>query len=195
MHMADCSYCENGIDFADVIDDPAGAGTKLMFFSGNSNSKQAVIGRASSTDDGKTWAPEPAPVMEGDVGGEAILIGPHVLVDGTVFKMWYSFVALRDVITGLGDICTTQVKVGYATSSDGFYWVRSPSNQTAPAITVSPNGWDATSTAFVAGAVLPSDGNNAANGIALYYTTLRHLIEGDNASPCLANGIGRSTRP
>src|SRR5207302_1283085 len=67
MHAADCDYCAQGVDFADVLDEPVSLadqslGGKLMFFSGNSASKTAVIGRASSNDDGKTWTPEPAPV-------------------------------------------------------------------------------------------------------------------------------------
>jgi hypothetical protein len=200
MHMADCDYCSDGIDFATVLDDPGnpGSGTgpagKLMFFSGSSTARTAAIGRASSSDDGKTWTPEPAPVLQGDIGGEAILIAPHVLLDGSVFKMWYSFARLQDVLNSTADLCGTPVHVGYATSSDGFYWVRSPSNSKSPAIAKTDNGWDAGVNALVAGSAVPLDGNDPANGIALYYTTLRHVVENDPGSLCVANGIGRSTR-
>ena len=40
---------------------------------------------------------------------------------------------------------TTSVQIGYATSSDGFYWIRSPSN---PAVAVGGSGWDADSHAL-----------------------------------------------
>jgi hypothetical protein len=199
MHMADCDYCKDGIDFPNVIDAPADLdsetlGGKLMFFSGNSASKTAVIGRASSNDEGKTWTPEPAPVLQGELGGEALLLAPHVLIDGTVFKMWYSFVTLRDALNTGGDLCKMPVHIGYATSKDGFYWVRSPSNLDKPAVTAGGGGWDATTTGFIAGAAVPTDGSDPANGVALYYSTSRHVVETDPTTQCVANGIGRATR-
>ncbi len=199
--MADCDYCGDSIDFPQVIGDPTnlgldgGLGGKLMFFSATQN-KVASIGRASSSDaDSVVWLPEPAPVLSGDIGGEAILVAPHVLVDGTVFKMWYSFARLGDVINaGNGTECDFPVDIGYATSSDGFYWVRSPSNNKTPPVSRSATGWDAGIQAFLAGSVLPVDGTDPTKGIALYYTTLRHAIDGDLTSPCVPNGIGRATR-
>jgi hypothetical protein len=197
--MADCDYCTDSINFPQVIDAPTqlgldgGSGGKLMFFSANSSAKIAAIGRASSPD-GTTWTAEPAPVLSGDIGGEAILLAPHVLIDGTVFKMWYSFANLGDVIRTNGSMCDTPIQVGYATSSDGFYWVRSPSNPRAAAVTMSSTGWDANIVAFIAGSAVPLDGKDPASGVALYYTTLRHAIDGDITSPCIPNGIGRSTR-
>src|SRR5262249_39958982 len=97
VQMADCDYCDKGLGCPNVIDDPAasilsdgGFGGKLMFFSASQGMNSVPsIGRASSAD-GMTWVPEPAPVLSGDLGGELVLIAPHVLVDGTVFKMWYS---------------------------------------------------------------------------------------------------------
>jgi hypothetical protein len=195
--MADCDYCSSSIDFAHVIDEPIGEnslGGKLMFFSAYNESKIPAIGRASSSDDGKTWVPEPAPVLSGDLGGEGILMAPHVLVDGSVFKMWYTFASLGDVLNSGTLMCETPLHIGYATSSDGFYWVRSPTNVRNPAVTRTNTGWDAGVTGFIAGTAIPTDGSDPKNGIALYYTTLRHLVEGDPTSGCIANGIGRSTR-
>jgi hypothetical protein len=200
MHMADCDYCGQGVDFANVVDDPDNpdckkGSTRLMFFSGNTKASTAVIGRASSTDCGKTWVPEPAPVLQGELGGEALLVSPHVIKDGTVYKMWYSFARLADVLNTPTDFCDTPVHVGYATSSDGFYWVRSPTNVMKPPLSLTQNGWDAGIKGFLVGTALPSDGNDPANGIAVYYTTLRHVVPIDPTSQCVPNGIGRATRP
>jgi hypothetical protein len=199
MQEADCDYCTDSINFPQVIDAPTqlgldgGSSGKLMFFSANSSKNIAAIGRASSPD-GITWTAEPAPVLSGDIGGEAILLSPHVMIDGTIFKMWYSFANLSDVIGTNGSMCDTPIQVGYATSSDGFYWVRSPRNPKMPAVTVSGTGWDAGIVAFIAGSAVPLDGKDASSGVALYYTTLRHAIPGDMTSGCVPNGIGRSTR-
>jgi len=196
----DCDYCMQGVDFADVLDEPANLasdmlGGKIMFFSSNNSAKTAVIGRASSSDDGATFAPEPAPVLQGELGGEAILISPHVLVDGSVFKMWYSFATLRDAIAAASDFCKTPIHIGYATSTDGFYWVRSPSNLDKPALSAMGGGlWEANVNGFVAGTALPTDGMDPSKGISLYYSTVRHLDETNPMSPCVANGIGRATR-
>jgi hypothetical protein len=198
---SDCDYCMQGVDFADVIDAPPNLagnmlGGKIMFFSGNSNAKTAVIGRASSNDDGVTWAPEPAPVLQGEVGGEAILISPHVLVDGSVFKMWYSFARLGDALANASDFCKTPIHIGYATSTDGFYWVRSPTNLDKPGITAMGGGiWEAGVNGFAAGTAIATDGMDPGKGISVYYSTVRHLVEADPTSPCVANGIGRATRP
>jgi hypothetical protein len=114
------------------------------------------------------------------------------MLDGTVFKMWYSFVTLFDFRSGLS-ICDQAVSIGYATSSDGFYWVRSPGNNKGKATWSGGTGWDAGLTAFLANTPLPADGHDPASGVTLYYTTVRHL--GDPTTPCVTNGIGRATRP
>jgi hypothetical protein len=197
---ADCDYCDNSIDFANVIDDPSagvlsdgGFGGKLMFFSAQQKNNIPSIGRASSAD-GITWVPEPAPVLSGDLGGETILTAPKVMVDGTVFKMWYTFA--RGIPGSLfKSFCDATLDIGYATSSDGFYWVRSPTNSKQPPITSSASGWDAGTTVFIAGSVVALDGNDPTNGLAVYYTTLRHANPADPTSACLPNGIGRATRP
>jgi hypothetical protein len=195
---ADCDYCQDGIDYPMVIDDPTngavdgGIGGKLMFFAATSQGHLASIGRASSSD-GVTFVPEPAPVLSGDIGGEAVLVSPQVMIDGTVFKMWYSFVGLADF--RLGAFCDLTIAIGYATSSDGFYWVRSPANVKGKESWTHPGGWDDGIKTFLANTPVPLDGSNPSSGVALYYTTVRHAIANDFTSPCVPNGIGRATRP
>jgi hypothetical protein len=160
-----------------------------MFFSvATQGNSPAYIGRASSSD-GRRFVPEPAPLLAGELASEAVLLAPRVLVDGTVWKMWYTFARVADVIGK--DLCTATVNVGYATSDDGFFWIRSPSNPVMPAGGLL--NWDGTINAFLVGSVVPTDGVDAQNGITLYYSTLRPTQVG-GASACLPNGIGRATR-
>jgi hypothetical protein len=192
----ECGYCSKGLDFPSVIPDPAapagdgGAPTAwLMFFS--ASDAGVSIGRASSSD-GLHFTPEPAPLLSGDLAGEAVLLSPRVMVDGTVFKMWYSFARLADYKSG--DYCASNLNVGYATSDDGFYWIRSPSN---PVMPPGGAGWDAAVTAFLVGSVVPTDGADPGNGISLYYSTWRPTVVTTASGPltlCLPNGIGRATR-
>ena len=186
----DCAYCDTTIDFPAVIPDPSGSGYIMFFSAGHAVGMGglAEIGRASSTD-GRTFAAEPAPVLSSDLTGEAVLLSPRVIVDGTVFKMFYSYARAQDIMD-LSNLCNSnnRVQIGYATSSDGFYWIRSPSN---PAVAVGGAGWDATSNALLAGSVVPLDGKSTSSGFALYYTTFQSNI----LLGCLPNGIGRATRP
>ena len=134
---------------------------------------------------------EPAPILSSDLTGEAVLLAPRVIVDGTVFKMFYSYARAQDIMD-ISNLCNSNnhVRIGYATSSDGFYWIRSPSN---PAVEVGGTGWDADSNALIVGSVVPRDGISTSSGFALYYTTFRNVPVLFNA--CLPSGIGRATRP
>lgn len=193
VRRGDCGYCDATIDFPSVIPDPAGNGY-VMFFSAihkTAGGTTANIGRASSPD-GVQFTAEPAPLLSSDVSNEAVLFAPRVIVDGTVYKMWYSYARVQD-IKDLNDLCNSmnQIQIGYATSSDGFYWIRSPSN---PAVAVGGAGWDADSHALLSGSVVPLDGKSTSSGFALYYTTFRPVsILG--VQVCLPSGIGRATRP
>lgn len=197
----DCAYCNKTVDFPQVVPDPLsldamGKPTSwILFFNATSTDSRSFtsvsIGRAQSAD-GFAFTPEPAPLLSGDLTGEALLYSPRVLVDGTVFKMWYSFgrvgeIAL-DLFGGL-DLCAEGSKgmIGYATSDDGFYWIRSPSN---PVLEPSEAGWDSGDRVSLVGSVVPTDGVDPQNGIELYYTTFRRV-----GLFCLPNGIGKATRP
>jgi hypothetical protein len=187
----DCAYCDTTVDFPTVIPDPAGSGYIMFFSAGRTlgSGSVAEIGRASSSD-GQHFTAEPAPILASDLTGEAVLLAPRVIVDGTVFKMFYSYARAQD-IKDLQNLCDTnnRVQIGYATSSDGFYWIRSPSN---PAVAVGGGGWDGASTALITGSVVPRDGKSTNSGFALYYTTLQAVSV---LSICLPVGIGRATRP
>ena len=194
VRRVDCAYCDNTVDFPSVIPDPAGNGYIMFFSAGHmvdANTGVAEIGRASSAD-GQQFVAEPAPLLSSDITGEVVLLAPRVLVDGTVYKMWYSYARGSD-IKDLQNLCNdmNRVQIGYATSSDGFYWIRSPSN---PAVAVGGGGWDGDSRALLSGSVVPRDGKTTASGFALYYTTFRTVpILGFPV--CLPSGIGRATRP
>jgi hypothetical protein len=187
----DCAYCDTTVEFPTVIPDPAGSGYIMFFSAGHSlgMSSVAEIGRASSTD-GIHFTAEPAPVLSSDLTGEAVLLAPRVIVDGTVFKMFYSYARAQDIMD-LQNLCNSnnRVQIGYATSSDGFYWIRSPSN---PAVPVGGGGWDGASNALVTGSVVPLDGKSTSSGFALYYTTFQTV---SFLNLCVPSGIGRATRP
>jgi hypothetical protein len=191
LHASDCAYCKDGIGFPSVIeDDEAGADggltNRIMFFSALNASgvNKVSIGRASSSD-GTHFTPEPAPLLSGDLFGELFLASPHVIRDGTVYKMFYSFARLGGVT--LDKFCdpATKISIGYATSSDGFFWVRSPSNPVIDA--GSGTGWDGASRTLLAGSVVPADGNDPSSGYALYYTTF--LTRGLACVPAIARAV------
>jgi hypothetical protein len=217
-----CSYCGKAVTFPQVVPDvlapipDGGTPPWLMFFSAIKDDGSVSIGRASSPD-GMTWTPEPAPILSGDLSGEAVLLSPRVLVDGTVYKMWYSFARKLDfrICAGTGqstcqtgyscvmNVCTANdsgdafsafcevgstVSIGYATSSDGFFWTKSIYN---PAIDVDQVGGGAH--ALLASSVLPTDGVSAQNGVTLYYSTFRRVAV--LANRCVPNGVKQATRP
>jgi len=174
----------------DLIGSDGKPGAWLMYFTGSSPAPVAgstvgaiaAVGLASSVD-GKTFVVEPSPVLNGDLGGEATIFAPQILIEGSVYKMWYSFSRARD-----GGTVRCKTSIGYATSSDGRYWVRSPSNTpTAPIEGPSGSGWDALDVGFLAGSVLRADDGS----LALYYT----LYRDGGVDGCIPNGIGRAVRP
>jgi hypothetical protein len=197
-------YCRQRLDFPSVVTqrdpdaapDMANAITSyLLFFSAQEPRRTSGginipgIGLATSTD-GVTFVPEPSAVLNGDIGGEQYLTSPQVYLDGTVLKMYYSFTRPADVV--VGQTCDARISIGYATSTDGRYWVRSPSNP-MQAIAQAPGGWDASVYGFLAGAVVP-DPTKPNGGIVLYYSTMREVDLGAFGKKCLPNGIGRASR-
>jgi hypothetical protein len=201
IRRTDCDYCTTFIDFPTVIPDPTlasdggtGCGNWLMFFSASA-AGVVSIGSASSSD-GVHFAPTPAPLLSGEVGGEALLFSPRVIVDGSVYKMFYSFTRARDL---KNNPCDSPTNIGYATSTDGLYWIRSPSNNSAPALTAGNGGaWESTVLGFLAGSVVASDGSDPKSGLVLYYSTFRPVIFPTPTGPmasCVPNGIGRAVRP
>ncbi|HWE26768.1 MAG TPA: hypothetical protein VHB97_02145 [Polyangia bacterium] len=194
------SYCNDLVWFPSVLQQPGSGvdgGTTsewLMFFSalqcnapGGCSGYDNVavsIGRARSTD-GTSFVPEPAPVLSGDTGGEVYLTSPWVLRDGSVYKMWYAFTrTLGPTVSPCDPAAMAQI--GYATSIDGFYWVRSPSN---PVVTVGGDGWDASTPSLFLGSVVPLDGRDPESGLLLFYSGFRAIPIYPN---CVPSGIGRA---
>jgi predicted GH43/DUF377 family glycosyl hydrolase len=88
------------------------------------------IGYATSPD-GITWTKKPsAPVVNVGSGGsweEWYVNGPSVIFDGITYHLWY---------TGSNGV---NQRIGYATSTDGISWTKSPSN---PVLDTGPSPWD-----------------------------------------------------
>ena len=96
----------------------------------------------------------------------------------------------NDTLDAFSPFCEpgTTISIGYATSNDGFFWVKSIYN---PVIDVDTMGGGAR--ALLASSVLPTDGVSASNGVTLYYSSFKRLGVINNR--CLPNGIKRATRP
>jgi hypothetical protein len=185
LKRTDCPYCGYSVWFPSVL--TVGDG-KLMFFTATQCQKPAgcdsldgvamSIGRAHSAD-GVVFTPEPAPVLSGEQGGEAYLAAASVMLDGSVFKMWYAFARSFN----MGQPCRSDIRIGYATSADGFYWVRSPSN---PVLAVG-GSWDKDAPGMLVSSVVPLDGADPASGLQAYYSVFVDFL-----GICILNNIGRA---
>jgi hypothetical protein len=205
----DCPYC-TALDTPALLSDPTPAlngGTadaKIMYFSALSPNASTAgnflsVVRAYAAD-GKTFAVDPSALIKAN-SDEIFIYAPRVLVDGSVYKMWYTYASESDLtVLGIPSPCMDPVyRVGYATSNDGYFWVRSPRNlgggkspsatAPAPAMNVQTTGWAANKSVLV-GSVLPQDGLDPASGVTLYFSVF------DNATAlggaCVPNGIGRA---
>lgn len=215
IELVGCPSCL-GMDFPTVIRDPApslsggGADSAVMFFSAEqplTSSANESLGlsvlRAVALD-GRTFAVDPSPAIE-STAAERTVVSPRILVDGTTYKMWYTFApdptpnggAAADANNPCAAInialssfnAKLSWKIGYATSSDGYYWVRSDANATAPVLEATAVGQDAKASLLL-GSVFPADGVDASNGIALYYSPVRPIF-----GLCAPDGMGRAVRP
>jgi hypothetical protein len=208
---SDCPYC-TALDTPALLSDPTPAlngGTanaKIMYFSALSPNASSTSGgnvlsvvRAYAAD-GKSFAVDPSALIKAN-SDEIFIYAPRVLVDGSVYKMWYTYAALAD-LTGLNvptPCADTFFRVGYATSNDGYFWVRSPRNlgggkvpnpaASAPAMNVATTGWAAGKSVLV-GSVLPQDGADPASGVTLYYSVFDKAM--GLGGVCVPNGIGRA---
>jgi hypothetical protein len=104
--------------------------TYKMWYTGKDASEILRIGYAESTD-GITWTKSTSnPVLDKGTGWEALGVGsPAVILDGGTYKMWYSG---KSGSGPLGDL-----KIGYATSSNGINWERYSGN---PVLGPGPTG-------------------------------------------------------
>lgn len=136
------SWDERALIYPSVLGPDSIGGYRMWFYGFNAALLQR-IGYATSTDN-VTWIKHPGnPILQvGPAGSwDATHAGyPRVILDEGTYKMWYSG--------------STFQKIGYATSSDGITWTKSPQN---PVFQSGSSGsWD--DARVHAGEVL-SDGN------------------------------------
>jgi hypothetical protein len=203
--VAQCAFCNQpGFD-PDVLVVPpevggscASAPTWLMYFQAlrkvaSGGTDISAVGVATSCD-GVQFTPYPNPVLVAEDLFSDVVFAPHVLLDGHIFKMWFTYsVAPIDAAT-FQDFCasTTNAGIGYATSRDGFSWVPSTSN---PVLEPSAAPWwqlGATAHTLRVTSVLPTDGVDPKNGISVYYTP--DLGSPSDAGVCSPGGLGRAVR-
>ncbi|HPC82305.1 MAG TPA: hypothetical protein P5234_02380 [Thermoanaerobaculaceae bacterium] len=105
-------------------------GTYHMYYTDRSVIPEVIRHRTSA--DGLAWGPSAIVLQSGTAGAwdDDGVVCSAVLVEGGVFKMWY---------TGRGTSGPVN-QIGYATSSDGVAWTKYPGN---PIMTVGGAGaWD-----------------------------------------------------
>jgi hypothetical protein len=86
---------------------------------------------AESTD-GIEWRPSGVTCIDYSGPGEHAIARPHVINDGSTYRMWYSHRGER-------------YRIGYAESNDGLKWTRKDDQV---GIDVSPEGWDSEMVAY-----------------------------------------------
>jgi hypothetical protein len=82
--------------------------------------------RYAESNDGIEWRPTGRVCIDYSYEGEHAIARPHVIKDGSVYRMWFSHRG-------------GSYRIGYAESSDGLQWVRRDSDV---GIDVSSEGWD-----------------------------------------------------
>jgi hypothetical protein len=199
----DCAFCA-AVDVPMVIRDPnpalSGGGPKaaVMFFSALQMASAASptptvsVVRASSGD-GVLWDVDPAPILQ-TTRDEGVIYSPRVVVDGTIYKLFYSTTPAADItMPSTLDPCLVPWHVGYATSSDGNFWVRSPANAPMATHVFEVNRtamqWD-TDESILVGSVVPQDGVDPSSGLVLYYSPFSRIA----GVVCSPNGVGRAVR-
>ena len=238
LHNTDCPFCDLAFQTGSVIADPfpelsgnGALGGWIGFFTGvatppSGDIPTISIGRAISND-GTHFTIDSDPLLTNArqfLAGELLLLSPRVLLDGTVLKMWYSYAVLPPTTAMVLDPCAGalaqagRIEIGYATSQDGYFWTRSPFRKPGvttdmpgnPVLstTLDPAAYDGGAVSLLASSVIPTDGVDPSNGIALYYTAffqqtfsanqklklgMQGFLLGDGG--CASNGVGRATRP
>ncbi|MEO6951601.1 MAG: hypothetical protein ABI321_07300 [Polyangia bacterium] len=215
IQIANCPSC-SGMGFPTVIVDPnrtlsgGGPDSTVMFFSAaqvltaQPNMPVGLSVLRATALDGRTFAVDPSPAIESTLD-ERTISAPRILVDGHTYKMWYTFApdplvnggTSKDAINPCAATSPTSGtynaklawKIGYATSSDGYFWVRSDTNTDSPVLGSTMSGSDSQASLLL-GSVYPADGVDASNGIALYYSPVRR-----SNGMCAPDGMGRAVRP
>jgi hypothetical protein len=201
--VVQCAFCSQpGFD-PDVIVVPGeldaschGAPSWRMYFQAVKRvdgTNIPAVGVATSCD-GVNFTPFPNPVLVGGDLFSQVIFAPHVLLDGHVFKMWFTFSTDAIDTAVFQNFCasSTNAGIGYATSSDGLLWVPSHSNPVLPPSAAPWWGLGATARTLRVTSVLPTDGLDPNNGISVYYTP--DLGSPADAGVCAPGGLGRAVR-
>jgi hypothetical protein len=149
-------------------------------------SKNVVSVVRALAGDGIHFQEDPSPVLQSTLE-IPIIYAPRVIVDGTVYKMFFATIA---GLSALGDVndsnpCLKTYFVGYATSTDGSFWIPSVSSVgEATPVFQSADG----KTSVAATSIVPVDGVDPASGLAMYYSAFSM----DLAGTCVLNGITRA---
>jgi hypothetical protein len=88
--------------------------------------------RYAESSDGIDWRSTGRVCIDYSYPGEHAIARPHVMKDGSIYRMWYSH---------RGD----SYRIGYAESDDGLQWIRHDEDA---GITVSTDGWDSEMVAY-----------------------------------------------
>lgn len=186
-----CNFCQTGIQFPSVTPSVGGApGEYDLYFVTSRNALGApLIGHGTSLDWGATWDLDPVPAY---AGNEQLLLAPRVVIEGSVYKMLYAYTLAKFTNA---DPCDGDVVVGigYATSSDGVYWIPSPSNGAAGAIPPTAVTWAQTKV-LVPGSPLLVDSADASKGLVMWFTLYQKVDFGALGKLCIPSGVGRATR-
>jgi len=127
------SWDIGSVGFGKVLFD--GSEYKMWYTGGTSTSQNLQIGYATSVD-GMNWSKDSSnPILTpGNTGTwEAGAVGtPTVILDGSEYKMWYAASMTNP---------PTQIRIGYATSTDGISWQKDILNN--PVLDLGSSGeWD-----------------------------------------------------
>ena len=101
-------------------------GSNLSWGSGKSQEEMAHLIKVGISDDGINWVRNGQIALPFQNASEYAMSKPCVILDGDVYRMWYS-------LRGAG------YRIGYAESLNGLQWSRSDKSV---GITVSDSGWD-----------------------------------------------------
>ena len=133
------NWLRNGVvlkdDLANHVNDPSVVYVSGKYMMYHTRTEKDVVDRIdlAVSSDGRKWEPKGAVITVGSEGTwDSLSVGrPSVIFDGGRFKMWYD--GRKDFppgtpVEGVPISSTSRRSVGYATSEDGFRWVRHPNN-------------------------------------------------------------------
>lgn len=196
-----CNYCASALSPSVVLaPDGTNHDFDLYFLTvrgittGGMMADVTSLGHAVSSDDGASWDVDPVAVLVDSPSGtgERMIFAPRVVVDGSVYKVFYASAPGFLSIATL-DPCgaQAQLQVAYATSTDGVEWIRSPSTP----VVAGAVPWAAGVRTIVPGSVVLNDPTDPGSGYTMFYSTFQKVAFTGGTIVCTQVGVGRATRP